>query len=124
LLSEVANQDDLKEALVINYKRIIDEIEPRAFRQMFVERREIKAKDYDAIIKLQSRRQRAVCLMRNILKRNGSTWKCFVDTLEVTGYKHLVKLINNTAGHLLYNFSDIRCKNDICSCLYYMLYLA
>ncbi|XP_060552892.1 uncharacterized protein LOC132714134 isoform X3 [Ruditapes philippinarum] len=94
----VGCRDDLKEAIVINYKRIIDEIEPRAFRQMFVERREIKAKDYDAIMKLQSRRHRAVCLMGNILKRNGSTWKCFVDSLEVMGYKHLVKLINSTAG--------------------------
>ncbi|XP_053395373.1 uncharacterized protein LOC123523932 [Mercenaria mercenaria] len=88
-------QIDLKEALVANYKRIVDEIEPRVFRQMFVERREIKAKDFDVIYKMATRRQRAIWLMRNILKRNGSTWKCFMDTLEVSGYRHLVKMINN-----------------------------
>lgn len=100
VILDIVGQDDLKEALVINYKRLIEEIEPRSFRQMFVDRREIKAKEYDAIFKLTSRRERAICLMRNILKRSGSTLKCFVDALEITGYKHLVQLINSRAGGL------------------------
>lgn len=116
-LVDISGGARLKEALVNNYKHLVNEIEPRTIRQMFVERREIKAKEFDLICRMATRRQRAIRLMKIILNEKSSVWKCFLDALELAGCKNLVTLIRNEMGTF-----NIHCYNNIYNCKTFQKY--
>lgn len=93
------------EAILSSYKAILDDLDPKALRQFFLDRKAIRAKDYDNLCKPVRRRHRASQLMRYITRNhfkatdyNNSLVICFLDALKICGYDSLVKLITSKAG--------------------------
>lgn len=96
---------NLLEAVLSMYGTLRDEIDPKDFRQVFVERKEIKAKDFDNMCKSPRRRDRAVQfmqhltkLLRTVSRDTISLLRCFLDALVYCGYNHLANSILSEAG--------------------------
>ncbi|XP_053395376.1 uncharacterized protein LOC128555805 isoform X2 [Mercenaria mercenaria] len=83
----------VKEALIESYKHIVDEIEPRCLRGIFVERDVYSGKEFDNICGCTSRRARAVSLLQDIIKGPVSRANCFMNALDAVGYVSLVRII-------------------------------
>lgn len=88
----------VKEAVIVNHSSIVDEIEPRVLRQTFVDRKMIKAREFDTICKLPSRRMRANRLLLHVLEQDSDALFCLIDSMQVAGYRNLVNMIKAEMG--------------------------